>query len=673
MLDEGKGLVHLDVSVTDKHGDPVSGLSREDFKLVDEGRPQTIQSFHAFSAQSARPDPPPQLILFIDTLCERFVHTFCMSSAQAARMLSGIEAFLRQNGGHLAQPVSIFGFSTDGLWTVAHHDSTDGNSLAADLASGRRAYFTHRVDPLALSALGFVATAQSRKLGRKVLLWIGPGCGMGTGTFPDSNKLGRQTFGQIYWFATLFRQARLSIDVLSVDQAHPCTNQYESYLGGVRSVHDADERFLYKKVFAIQTGGTVDEGNDLVAEMNRCVRTARNFYTLSFDPPVAVQPHEFHSLQVQVDRPGLLARTTTGYYDEPYYSDPPNPALQHVTVAQLDQVLSEAHGRGNEQLANKLSLLELTQRLGSAELSRLTAKFKNRDVQQALTALADASAFLPPPPAEIPNQAAPDEPAQQHMLILVKSYLEKTIPKLPDFYATRATVRYQATPQLVDFNTRMEYQPLHVVETSKARVLYRHSNEVVESQGSEPDESSDNYLITRGTFGPLLAEVRQALEAPKRIKWVRWESGPEGTRAVLRFALPAAQSTYFEGGCCLPDAEGENPFRIQAGYRGEIAIDPLTGTILHLQLQFDLYDYVPENLDEILVDYGPVKIGGKTYVCPVMSVGIGRGRSVIPLKEGNLSFLTWGPYSTKLNDMRFSNYHMFRSESRILPGFVPAQ
>jgi hypothetical protein len=30
---------------------------------------------------------------------------------------------------------------------------------------------------------------------------------------------------------------------------------------------------------------------------------------------------------------------------------------------------------------------------------------------------------------------------------------------------------------------------------------------------------------------------------------------------------------------------------------------------------------------------------------------------------------TWGPYETLVNDFTFDQYHMFRGESRILPGF----
>jgi VWFA-related protein len=686
MLDEGKGLIHLDVSVTKADGEPVSGLSREDFELLDEGLPQEIMSFHEFSGQSTRPEPPVRVILFLDTLCR--IYSSCMSKADALRAEAGIEAFVGQDNGHLYQPVSVFGIADDGLWTIAHHDSTDGNLLASDLSSGKRIVLDRRPD--AVRALAFIAAEQRRNRGHKVMLWIGPGCGRGTGIFPAHHE-GHKTFNPIYWFTTLLREARMSIDELPVDQQGCTPPSYQLYLNGPRTVHDADDRFLYKKVLAIQSGGSVvDDSKDLVAEINRSVERTRTFYTLSFNPPIAPQDHEYHSLAVRVVQPGLLARTNTSYYDEPYYSDQPNPSVRHVTVEELEQILRGFTAqqmaqrlRGSDSVFNStegisafdagvertdLSKVELTERVSVSKLSDWTARYKSR---KSLIAVADASAFLDPPPAEILKQPAPDEVTQEHMLGLVKSYLDTTIPKLPDLYATRTTVRYEDTPLFNTENISVKYQPLLVAETSKATILYRHGNEVVESHGSEPDESSNRYLITHGTFGPVLAEVRRAVVTPGQIKWVRWESGPGLSLAVFEFEIPMAESTDFEGGCCLPDAEGKNPFRKQAGYRGEIAIDPTEGTILHLQEQFDVRGYVPMDRDEILIDYGPVKIGGKTYFCPVRSVSIARGRSVISLKLWDQSFLSYGPYSTKMNDMRFSDYHVFRAESRILPGFKP--
>jgi hypothetical protein len=73
-------------------------------------------------------------------------------------------------------------------------------------------------------------------------------------------------------------------------------------------------------------------------------------------------------------------------------------------------------------------------------------------------------------------------------------------------------------------------------------------------------------------------------------------------------------------------------------------------------------------LSEIEIEYGPVEIAGKTYVCPLRSVSMVRGRSVINLALQDESFTTYGPYATMLNDITFSNYHVFRSDARILPG-----
>ena len=580
-----------------------------------------------------------------------------------------MEQFLRQNGGHLPQPVSIFGFSEDGLWTIAPHDSTDGDLLASDLIPKRKIFLNHRPD--AMRAFGFVAAGERRKHGRKVLLWIGPGCGTGTGNLLPG---GHDTTQSVYWLITLLREARLSIDEISLGQEAPCKPGYRQHPVGAQTPQDVNDRILYKKALAIQSGGSIENENyDLVADINRCLRKAQSYYTLSFDPPLAHNPHEYHRLQVRVDKPGVLAQTNTGYYDEPFYSDQPNPAMQRITVGQLNLILSQIGSRGTGDWEEKLAHVELTERLRLADLASWAGESHSGAMQQTLIRVADASSFFAPPPAEIPKQAAPDGAAQERMLALTKDYLEQSIPKLPDFYATRTTVRYEDTPQLAEGWTHVDYHALHVVETEKANVFFRAGDEAVELKGGQPQAERNNLLTTYGTFGPILAELRRPVETPGWMKWVRWEKGPEGTRAVFGFEIPAAESTDFEGGCCLPDSDGIDSFRIQAGYHGEIAINPATGTILRLQLQFDLQEYVPEDVDEVQIDYRPIKIGGKTYFCPVRSVSIARGRSIVSLGMWDASFLSYGPYSTKMNDFRFSKYHVFRSDSRILTSFNPVK
>jgi UDP-N-acetylmuramate-alanine ligase len=72
-----------------------------------------------------------------------------------------------------------------------------------------------------------------------------------------------------------------------------------------------------------------------------------------------------------------------------------------------------------------------------------------------------------------------------------------------------------------------------------------------------------------------------------------------------------------------------------------------------------------------MIEYGPVDIGGTKYICPVRSISMIRARSVAEASAWDESFLTYGPYTTMLNEIEFSNYRMFRSTARILPGFIP--
>jgi hypothetical protein len=61
------------------------------------------------------------------------------------------------------------------------------------------------------------------------------------------------------------------------------------------------------------------------------------------------------------------------------------------------------------------------------------------------------------------------------------------------------------------------------------------------------------------------------------------------------------------------------------------------------------------------------EIGGKTYICPLRSVSLWRSLSESTLQDWDEKFLTWGPYESTVNDIRYSDYHMFRAGARILP------
>jgi len=70
---------------------------------------------------------------------------------------------------------------------------------------------------------------------------------------------------------------------------------------------------------------------------------------------------------------------------------------------------------------------------------------------------------------------------------------------------------------------------------------------------------------------------------------------------------------------------------------------------------------------DILVNYGPVDIGGKTYVCPVKSVSITTAQMVQQTERYAQPLANqMQPLKTMLNDVQFEQYQMFRSDARVL-------
>jgi hypothetical protein len=524
-----------------------------------------------------------------------------------------------------------------------------------------------------LQALGNIATAARREPGRKLLLWIGPGWGVGSGAYAEDNFSSDLIFYTVQWFSTLLREARITLYSFSFGENDSHSQVYLDYLHGAQSASDANFMHLYRKVLAVESGGLVlDNSDDLVAQIQNYINEAATFYTLTFDPSRADHPDEYHDLRVQMSSPQLTARTSTGYYDQPFYTDQAISTPTRITVDQLQHfVASLQPGDHDADVARQLATFELTERLDDSLLASMTTFIRGNKSRQALIVLADTSAFLSPPPSSIPTDPPPSAEEQRRILSLAADYLTTAITKSPNFFATRTTVRYEETPRFYEGKIKTEYQPLHPVESSKETMFYRNGYEVAES-AKKKRNSKQPSLTTYGTFGPVLGLVRDAIAVSGDVAWSRWERGPDGLRAVFRYAVPEQRSHYQVGGCCLPDGDGRGGFERLAGYHGQIAIDPATGAVLRMQAEADLTGLLPVIRSDVMVEYGPVDIGGKTYIRPRKSVSFMRMRSVTTLSEWDVSFRTYGPYSSMINDISYRDYHVFRSNSRVLPGFTPA-
>jgi VWFA-related protein len=318
-----EGHIHLDVVVSDSAGKPVTGLDPWDFKLLDNGSPRKILSFRYYDGVAVKPDPPVEVILLVDTVNLPF--------EQIAFVRQELEHFLRKNGGHLAQPVSLFLLTDTGL-QVQPRPSVDGNALlevvhqingnisTINSAMGSGGYL-ERVQ-LSVRQLAAIAENEARKPGRKLVIWLGPGWPMLDRPADGfSEKDQRRYFDTIVELSKQLREARITLySVAPLDSSVGSGKfnlLYQDFLKGVRSAREATTGNLALKVLVTQTGGEImGPGNDLAEQIDRCIADANAFYTISFNPPVAAHADEYHSIQL-LNQAGLGVRTNTSYYNEP--------------------------------------------------------------------------------------------------------------------------------------------------------------------------------------------------------------------------------------------------------------------------------------------------------------------------------------------------------------------
>ncbi len=311
--------ITLDVQVADKSGAPVRGLQKQDFTVLDDKQAKPIQSFHAVDGSS-----DVEIVLVMDAVNASFT--------AVSYERSELKKFLLQNGGKLAQPVSLVVFTDNGT-KMQEGSSRDGNALASlydQYETGLRylnrsqgLYGAGERFDMSIKTLLSLVSYEEKQPGRKLMIWFSPGWPMLSGPNVQlSNKDEHEIFNSIVIASTGLRQARItvySIDPLGPQEAGSIrVSYYEDFLKGITSASHVWPGNLGLQVLAVQTGGRVlNSSNDLTSAIANCVSDANAFYTLSFDIDKPDHADEYHALQIKIDKPGMTVRTRTGYYAEP--------------------------------------------------------------------------------------------------------------------------------------------------------------------------------------------------------------------------------------------------------------------------------------------------------------------------------------------------------------------
>ncbi len=386
-------------------------------------------------------------------------------------------------------------------------------------------------------------------------------------------------------------------------------------------------------------------------------------------------------------------------------------AARKMSIEQLQQAVAAAQTahRGDDALAQQLGEAKLTARLDSATLQSLLAQSPGPHSTRALRALYDDSAFLDPPPSEIPDKPAPTVAAQKAMLGQTVNYVARTLPKLPDFMATRVSEHYNDSPRpgqtegpaVVDglylagiFHTPIAFHDGQ--ESDDPNLLLKASDSA--KKNAKPKSAADeraprNGMSSWGEFGPVLGIV--LIDAAKgKLSWARWEMDNGKPVAVYQFSVDRSVSHYNVRYCCVTSSEVINghyasigsrgtrenasagivqtapttPISAISAYHGHLSINPETGVILRITIEADLQPEDPIQRAAMMVEYGPVTIGESTYYCPIRSVALSTAQQVFQPTPSAAIQTVLRRY---LNDVQFTGYHRFGSESTLITELGP--
>jgi len=341
--------ITLDVVVADKSGKPIPGLRQQDFTLVDNKQPQKIVSIRAAegggatavkggggsavepgSATAAEPgsataDEPMEMILLVDQVNTDFT---ALASARKE-----IVKFLGRNGGQLALPASMV-FLSEAGGTVGETPTRDGNALIAELnqkpssartnQSRTHGFYNDRERlEFSVHTLEQVADYEATIPGRKLAIWISSGWPLLSSPRGELGSKAKQwVFDTVVALSDRLRRARITL--YDIDPAGVVADTdglrglaYRRFLTPVKTLGQALPGSVALQVLASQSGGLVLNSNDVAGEIATCVADASASYALSFDGLPGDGPNEYHALEVTVNRPGLTARTRSGYYAQP--------------------------------------------------------------------------------------------------------------------------------------------------------------------------------------------------------------------------------------------------------------------------------------------------------------------------------------------------------------------
>jgi len=323
-------LVTLDVVVNDKNGQPVRGLTRDDFTIYEDKVAQSIVAFEATEPTSASNRPSVQIhstaeldrleadapvsIVVLDELTTRFEDQYF------ARYL--LEKYLGKQGEILDQPLMLIARNHRGSQVLLDYTTSRKEVLSA-LNRHLAANDFLAADPsdpdekiiAEFTSLIEIAKATEGHAGHKSLIWIGRGFPsmQRDGVVADKNE---QLDTAIARCTNLLRDARVTL--YTIDPAGVSAPEQTLDAAGDVVMEDPFGMQVGFMQMATATGGQSLHGrNDVDRVIDTTVKDGEIFYSLAYRPAGSItndNPKAFRRIRVVVKGGVLLATTREGYY-----------------------------------------------------------------------------------------------------------------------------------------------------------------------------------------------------------------------------------------------------------------------------------------------------------------------------------------------------------------------
>ena len=337
-------LVFLDVTVLDKQGRPVvSGLTKDDFTITEDKRPQPIFSFEAPQSHTLKntaaddnPDGNAPVTIFVLDLLNSSFEDFAFISYS-------VRKYLQARPAHLSSPAEMMVIGNASLELLQGPTRNKEDLLGAldhlppsipykwESDSFIEERFNQSVD-----ALQQIALQNKGVPGRKNIIWVGHGS-PGFTTQHLTWQVVRELKQYMHATTNMLVDSRISLFVIypGLKIGHfvnlsgkPPISITEADAG---ARIDSDNPFaedINFGVFVNETGGKLFYNrNDVDAEIGQSHLLGSEYYTLTYQPHGGNENGKFRRIRITLRDPNLRAVTKTGYY-APDNSAPVDPRQQ---------------------------------------------------------------------------------------------------------------------------------------------------------------------------------------------------------------------------------------------------------------------------------------------------------------------------------------------------------